>query len=252
MNCEIDKLLILAIDIAKKTKQHIWKNVEHGRSVKNNNGRDVKLIADFESDSFIVKQLTNNSTFPIISEESGKTNFDNKNCNDYYWIIDPLDGSFNFSREIPMACISISLWKENSPIIGVVLDVNRDELFYASIKGAYLNDKKITVSTVNIKNQSVLCTGFPIATNFNDHSINNVLKNIQHFKKIRLLGSAALSLSYVACGRAEVYMEQDIRIWDVAAGLALVKFAGGKIKFNATSNETTLKVIASNGHIEDL
>ena len=99
-------------------------------------------------------------------------------------------------------------------------------------KGAWLNGQKISTNKVKEKSQAILATGFPVSTDFSKDALLDFVEDIRGYKKIRLLGSAALSLAYVACGRADVYKENNIKIWDVAAGLALVKAAGGKTVCN--------------------
>ena len=94
------------------------------------------------------------------------------------------------------------------------------------------------------KNKAVLCTGFPVGTDFSEQALGSFIKNIQSYKKIRLLGSAAISLAYVASGRVEVYHEKDIAIWDVAAGIAIVNAAGGIVQFSQTKKENRLDVKA--------
>jgi myo-inositol-1(or 4)-monophosphatase len=124
-----------------------------------------------------------------------------------------------------------------NPKLGVIFDFNSD-LLYAGIigEGAWCNDTLIAVSNESKKSNSIICTGFPVYSSFDDKSISNFISEIQDFKKVRLLGSAALSLAFVASGCIEVYKEKNIAIWDVAAGLAIVKAAGGKIYFHFENN----------------
>ena len=103
-----------------------------------------------------------------------------------------------------------------------------------------MNGEPIRVSQVNDKSDAILLTGFPIATDFSAGALSMFVQSIRTFKKIRLLGSAALSLAYVAAGRVHGYMEKDIKIWDVAAGIALVLAAGGIIRTSFSEDEETL------------
>ncbi len=116
-------------------------------------------------------------------------------------------------------------------------------------EGAWLNGMPIKVSDCIEENKAVLCTGFPISTDFSESGLLNFVKSIQVYKKVRLLGSAALSLAYVACGRADVYHEQDIAIWDVAAGVAIVKAAGGVAHFRPSRIANRLIVSAANENL---
>lgn len=207
-------------------------------------GRDIKTRADRESERIIINYLRERSGFSILSEESGVLEGKDKR---FTWIVDPLDGSLNYIRGIPLCCISIALWEGESPLLGVLYDFNRSELFTGITgKGAWLNGTKIEVSSVSKKQSAVLCTGFPVSTDFSPEILMTFVQYVRQYKKVRLLGTAALSLAYVATGRAEVYMENDIKIWDVAAGIALVKAAGGIVEFRSTAQGNTYNVKATN------
>jgi len=195
--------------------------------------RDVKLEADIESEKIILNILQGKSSFPILTEEQGFVNISNATEEEKYkWIVDPLDGSMNFSRGVDLCCVSIALWKNNNPILGVIYDFNHKELFTGLInKGAWLNDNPIQKNNVLKKSDAVFATGFPVNMDFSPKSLSNIAQSFGKYKKIRMIGSAALSLAYVACGRFDIYHEKNINIWDVAAGLALVKAAGGSIEY---------------------
>ena len=192
------------------------------KKINSNDGKDIKLQADLDSEKIICEILSNAFSYPILSEESYKIN--EKQKRGIHWVIDPLDGSLNFSQDIPLCCISIGLYKNNKPILGVIYDFNRDEMFSGVVGiGAWLNGEKIIVpKKIKEKNQAVLATGFSSYMNYDREELSKFISYIQEFKKVRLLGSAALSLAYVACGRIDAYYEKDIAIWDIAAGLALI------------------------------
>ena len=217
-----------------------------------NAGRDIKLQADINSEQFIIKKLKGKFDYPIIAEESDNT--DNIQGNTPYWIVDPLDGTLNYSRELPLNCVSIALWKNNEPILGVIYDFNRNELFCGVVGSeALCNGKKIKISNITESNQAVLGTGFPVNRCFEDKSITHFLKQIQKFKKIRMFGTAALTLGYVACGRIDAYHEENIMIWDVAAGIAIVKAAGGFIYFKPSGeNNLTMNVFCASSQRLDI
>jgi myo-inositol-1(or 4)-monophosphatase len=208
--------------------------------------RDIKIKADVRLNKIIIDRLKKESPYPVLSEEGGFS--ENKSGdNEFHWIVDPLDGSLNFSRTIPLCCISIALWKEMDPLVGVVYDFNRDEMFVGLVgTGAWLNDKPMKVGKVAEKKNAILCTGFPVNTDFSENALLSFVKKIQSYKKVRLFGSAALSLAYVASGRADFYWENDISMWDVAAGVAIVKAAGGIVQFSATQTEKQFVVKAGN------
>ncbi|EIC9873957.1 inositol monophosphatase [Campylobacter coli] len=201
-----------------------------------NKGKDIKLQADLESEKIICEILTNAFPYPILSEESYKIS--NEEKKGIYWVVDPLDGSLNFSQDIPLCCISIALYENNKPILGVIYDFYRDEIFSGIVGvGAWLNDKKIIPSdNIKDKSQAILATGFSSYMNYDKDGLMEFISNIQEFKKIRLLGSAALSLAYVACGRIDAYYEKDIAIWDVAAGIAILESLGN-ITYSFFQNE---------------
>ena len=232
--------------VASDAAQTIEKDRKMYQNVEQDLARDVKIRADRELDAVIVSQLLTETPYPVLSEESGYLGR-RKDSSKYRWIVDPLDGSLNFSRGIPINCISIALWEGMEPKLGVVYDFNRGELFSGVVgEGAWLNGKAIRVSEIREKSSAVLCTGFPVATDFSKTAILDFVEQIRVYKKIRLFGSAALSLAYVACGRADAYIENDIKIWDVAAGIAIVKGSGGVVRYAQTSSENILRVQATN------
>ena len=167
--------------------------------------------------------------------------------NQYNWILDPLDGSYNYYRNIPIYCISLSLWYGIKPVLGVIFDLNQQDIYHGIIgEDAYKNDSKISVSKTKKRSDSVLATGFPVNFSYTDSNIESFLDKIKNFKKIRLIGSAAMSLAYLACGKFDAYHEKDIMIWDVSAGIAIVESAGGEVKFKKGRLKNSLYVEATN------
>lgn len=238
------------LEIAIKAAIESGKNLLEHKQTKINSavGKDIKLQADLESEK-IVFDILKESNLNILSEEAGYIEAENKS--DLCWVVDPLDGSLNYSREIPLNCISIALWKGDQPILGVIYDYNHDSLLKGIVgEGAYLNNEPINVSDINDKSKSIITTGFPVYTSFEDVSLLNFIKTIQVYKKVRLLGSAALSLSLVAKGSVEAYTESNIAFWDVAAGIALVNAAGGVSDYGFSNREKYLmNVFVSNGKV---
>jgi len=150
---------------------------------------------------------------------------------EYQWIIDPLDGTTNFLHQLPIFSISIALRHENQIILGIVYEVNQEECFYAYRGGgAWLNDKKIEISSNANFSDALIGTGFPY---YDYEHLNAYLEVIKQFAKetrgIRRFGSAAVDLAYVACGRFDGFFEYSLNAWDVAAGIIIVEEAGGKI-----------------------
>jgi len=207
-----------------------------------NKNKDIKTLADEEINKCIINELKS-TEIPIISEE-----INNQNINIYKqcWIIDPLDGTLNFSRQFPCSSISIALWDNAMPTLGLVRNIFDDSLYTSYInKGTKKNNHHVNVSQVADIRNAILATGFPSGANYEYENLLPFVKKVQKFKKIRAIGSASLMLSYVAEGVFDVYYEKDIFLWDVAAGLSLVKEAGGVIFYKKTIG-FKYEVLASN------
>ena len=149
----------------------------------------------------------------------------------YRWIIDPLDGTTNFLHQIPFFSISVALEVDEELVLGIVYEVNRDECFYAwKGGGCWLNNKQVHVRPEVNFSHSIIATGFPYYDFTNTDPYLAVLKEcITNTRGVRRLGSAALDLAYTACGRFDAFYEITLNAWDVAAGIVLVKEAGGQI-----------------------
>jgi len=201
------------------------------KKVKSLKNKDIKLLLDEEAELKILDQLLSKFKYPILSEELGLTS--NIKDNIPYWIVDPIDGTMNYSRGIPTSCISIALYKGDEPILGVIYDFNADELFSALIgEGAWLNDiELVSSSVVTRKSEAILATGFPVYMNLDKKNLVLFISQIQEYKKIRMIGSAALSLAYLSVGRFDAYIEKSIKFWDVAAGIAILKALNIKTKW---------------------
>ncbi len=168
------------------------------------------------------------------------------------WIIDPLDGTTNFMHGIPVFAVSIALQKGNETLMGVVYDVCNDNMFYADETGAYCNGASISVSDNMLLNKSLLATGFPYYDFDGMENYMNVLKELmQHSHGLRRLGSAAIDLAYVACGKFEGFFEYGLQPWDVAGGAYIVKQAGGKVTDFSGGNDYIFSktMVAANSHI---
>ncbi len=163
----------------------------------------------------------------FITEEGTATNIEK----DFNWIIDPLDGTTNFIHGLPVFAVSVALTYRKKTVMGIVHEANRDECFYAMAgEEAYCNDKKIAVSCTEKLEESLLATGFPY---YNFNEMEAYLKLLEQFMQkthgLRRMGSAAVDLAYVACGRFEGFFEYNLNSWDVAAGAFIVQRAGGKV-----------------------
>ena len=244
---ELSNYLDIALDVVRTGSSEFNQNILEYKRLEENLGKEVKLIADRELNFVMLQKLKKLSSFNILSEENDEKVL---NQNDYNWILDPLDGSFNYLRGIPIYCISLGLWKGLEPVLGVIYDLTQNDIYHGIIgENAYKNKKKISVSSVNISSDAVLCTGFPVNYSYSKDNVINFVNNVRNYKKIRLFGSAAMSLSFVACGRVDAYIEDDIMIWDVAAGIAIVKAAGGQVNFTNGRLNNSLIVRATNNFL---
>ncbi len=211
---------------------------------------DLVSYVDKESEQQIVnacKKILPEAGF--ITEEGTET----IRKEEYNWIIDPLDGTTNFTHGLPVYAISIALMQHDEIVAGVVHEVNRNECFHA-VKGerAYCNEKVISVSPITELNDSLLATGFPY---YDFGQIEEYLRILNAFMQqthgLRRLGSAAVDLAYVACGRFEGFFEFNLNAWDVAAGAFIVKQAGGLVTdFKGGSNYTFGREIIAGGPVQ--
>lgn len=242
--------LSIAVQAGKILKENIGKitvdDVEDKRPF------DYVTEIDRACEQLIINSI--NEHFPdheILAEESGKNN----NTNRYRWIIDPLDGTTNFIHGNPHCSVSIALQNDGKIILGVVHDPFRDELYYAEKGGgAYCNNQRIHASQQWNLNSCLIATGFPFKTRQLLDQYWRVLSEIfMAVSGIRRTGSAALDLTYVACGRFDGFWELKLSPWDVAAGALIIEEAGGKITdFEGGDNHIwTGDVIASNSIIHD-
>ena len=191
---------------------------------------DFVSNADLKAEKIIIEELKKaKPNYSILSEENGvELNKDKNNT----WIIDPIDGTVNFLHGIPHFAISIALKNNNEIISGLIFDPIKNEIFYAERNnGAFLNNNRIRVSKKNKINDCLFATGGKIKKTF----------DLQYRKS----GSAALDMAYVAAGRYDGYFQEGLNIWDIAAGIILIKEAGGIINEIDLSKSKNLQVMAS-------
>ena len=209
---------------------------------------DFVTEADNTSEKFITSELKKHfPEIPILAEETG---YSSDNTSEYKWIIDPLDGTKNFIHSIPYFCISIGLEKNNSNVFGMVYAPLQNELFYAEKgKGAFLNDKLISVSPLDNFSESFISTGFPFKSRENSaHYFNTFQSIFSNVTNVRRCGAAALDLAYVACGRYDGFWELGLSPWDISAGICLIEEAGGKVTdfYNSSHSLENGTIIAGN------
>jgi myo-inositol-1(or 4)-monophosphatase len=174
---------------------------------------------------------------------------------DFIWIIDPIDGTTNFIHGLPLFCISIALMHQGKIILGVVYEISNDECFH-SIEGgdAYLNQELIHVSSRNLLKDSLLVTGFPYKDEIKlERWMKLFVDLLRKSHGVRRLGSAAIDLAYVACGRFEAFYEYGLSPWDVAAGAFIVQQAGGGVSDYSGGNDYIFgkEILAGNGRMNE-
>jgi myo-inositol-1(or 4)-monophosphatase len=214
---------------------------------------DQKIASDFvtrvdrESEEIIIDTLR--KAFPdhhFLAEES----FKEAAADAYRWIIDPLDGTTNYIHQYPVFSLSIALEYRKEIILGVVYDPLREELFTAEKgRGAFLNKSQIHVSTIHSLKDCLVTTGFPFRSKEFIDVYLELFKNVfQKISDLRRAGSAALDLSYLACGRCEGFFEIGLSPWDIAAGDILIREAGGVVTDFGGGNEHLLtgNIVAGN------
>ena len=215
---------------------------------------DFVTSADKRTEKIIIQELQKaHPDYGIITEESkiiNKANTDNR------WIVDPIDGTMNFLNGVPQFAISIGYEEKNEIKCGVIFDPIKNEMFYAEKgKGAYLNDSRIRVSNKKKLKDSLLVTGGPKhSSKIKEEIFSEFIKVSKSvLSPIRKFGSAALDIAYVASGRFDGYWQRELNYWDIAAGLVILKEAGGLVNFFEKDNEALLKmnILASNSNIHD-
>ena len=228
-----------AISSAKQAGDLLNKSKLEKKAVYKEEGRDIKLIIDQDTEKLIRSSLQK-TDISILGEEYGGEISDGR-----YWVIDPIDGTANYFRGLSECCVSIALMEGNEALIGVIYNFNNDQM-YTAIKdhGAFLNNTKISVSNIALKSKATITTGFPASETI--ESSMNFLENLKDWKKVRMFGSAALSCAYVASGKCDYYSEKGVYLWDIAAGICLVKEAGGSADFKLIDKERYEVVFSNN------
>ena len=242
--------LSYAIDAALNAGKYLLKNKSKLNVRIESRPKDTKLQADVIAENLIKQSISCISKYPILAEESGKSV---ENLGDIFWVIDPLDGTANFSRDIPICCVSIGLVCNMKPILGVIYDFNNDDLYKANniTKEAFLNNKEIEVSKIDSKNEAVLVTGLPVNTNYDNDSLKKMIEDMQTWKKVRMIGSAAIASCYIASGKAELYKENGVFLWDIIAGAAIIESSGGNAKINNVKDNFQVDIVFSNSYISE-
>lgn len=243
-----------AIEAALEAGRFLKMNLGKVKHIERKLGQETNLVTELDrkAEEIIISKIK--QRYPhhdFLAEESGS----HKKVSEYRWVIDPLDGTTNFTHGLPIFCVSIGLEVKGELKLGVVYDPNLDELFTTEKgKGAFLNHRPIKVSSTAVLRESLIVTGFPYNIRSNPYNavqhFNNFLGEAQ---AVRRLGSAAIDLCYVACGRFDGFWEVALNPWDMAAGVLLLEEAGGKFTdfrgFPSTIHNPN--VLTTNGRIHD-
>ncbi len=214
---------------------------------------DFVSSADIRTEKIIIEELQKaHPEYGIITEESGIINKSNKKNR---WIIDPIDGTMNFLNGIPQFAISIGYEEDNEIKCGVIFNPIMNEMFCAEKgNGAYLNNSRIRVSNKKKLLDSLLVTGGPKQSSKIRNKIFSEYINVSNnVSNVRKYGSAALDIAYVACGRFDGYWQRELNYWDIAAGIIILKEAGGFIDFFEEDASSPLKknILATNSNIHE-
>ncbi|OGT44540.1 MAG: inositol monophosphatase [Gammaproteobacteria bacterium RIFCSPHIGHO2_12_FULL_38_11] len=225
-------MLPVAINAAREASKTILRALTQVDKIEvaSKNSNEFVTQVDRISEEIIIDHIQ--KAYPdhgILAEESGRIS-NPKNNHEYYWVIDPLDGTRNFMQGYPQFSITIALMRNNITELGLVFDPFRNDLFTSARgQGAYLNDQRIHVSHAEKMDTALIGTGFPLEKSGNN--INNYLnefKNVfTHCTDVRRDGSSSLDLAYVACGRLDGFWESNLKIWHMAASALMIQEAGG-------------------------
>ncbi|HLY18891.1 MAG TPA: inositol monophosphatase family protein [Bryobacteraceae bacterium] len=212
---------------------------------------DLVTEADRASEKLIVERLQ--SRFPthgIVAEEGGGQ----AGSSEYRWYVDPLDGTTNFAHSLPIFNVTLALEQAGEMLVGVVFDPIRQEMFTAERgSGAYLNNRRIRVSSIARLDSSLLCTGFPTRRRHLNVNVHFYHQLAMATHGVRRTGSAAVDLAWVACGRLDGFWEFGLKPWDLAAGRLLVTEAGGRVSdmHGQPHDLASPQLLADNGRLHD-
>lgn len=244
------------IKIIKKAGKILKKGYYSNKDVNFKAKKDLVTKYDVAVENYLKKEFSKAfKEFNLIAEESNNSKIEFKDS----IIIDPIDGTTNFVNGVPHTAISVGVYKDKKPYMAVVYNPILDELYFAKVnKGAFLNGKKLKVSTQNDLQKALLASGFPYSSGENVEDLNDVIKKLKnilpHCQDIRRLGSAALDLCLVAKGVYEGYYEMNLKAWDVSAGVLILSEAGGMVT-NISGDDYDIfndkYIVASNGLIHD-
>ncbi len=241
------------LDAAKEAAQAAGEllraRFEKPLTVNSTTAHDIKLEVDILTQDLITKILLGHFPGHALYGEEGLVG--DQSCA-HQWVVDPLDGTVNYFYGIPHFCVSIALRFRGEIIVGVIYDPIREEL-WSGEKGQrpLLNGEEFHVSARAALAESVISVGLSKTSTTIDAGLPLLQEMVHRVRKCRMLGSAALDMAYVACGRLDAYVEQGISLWDIAAGWLLVETAGGRVEMRPRSDlPDKFSIVASNGLLD--
>ncbi len=248
---ELQQICMRAIPVLKRTGNFIAKSRRHlqQNQIELKGVRDMVTEIDKQAEMRLVKSLKKilpEAGFITEEKTTDQTRFN------YNWVIDPLDGTTNFVFGIPICAVSVALMQGDTILIGMVYEISMGEMFY-TWKGApsYCNGEVIRVSKQRDFSRALVATGFPYTRTKRIPGIaRSIAYFLEHCQDIRRFGSAATDLCYVACGRLDIYYEGYLQLWDIAAGILIVKNAGGAVtNLKGEEEYAESNIIACNPHL---
>jgi myo-inositol-1(or 4)-monophosphatase len=241
--------LAAAIEAARAAGELLRARFGQSLTINSATAHDIKLEVDVLAQDLITKILLERFPQHALYGEEGIVG---DQSSDHQWVVDPLDGTVNFFYGIPHFCVSIALRLRGEIIVGVIYDPLRDELWSVE-KGQLplLNEKPIRVSSRYKLAETIVSIGLAKTGATIDAGLPLLEQMVHRVRKCRMLGSAALDMAYVACGRLDAYIEQGISLWDIAAGILLVESAGGRVELEPRQEmPDKFRIIASSGRLE--
>ncbi len=221
-----DRWLMAATQAARAAALFLERNWAQPQEKIAEPDHDVKLRADREAEKLILEKLQD-TPFPVVSEETRSG--DAPQDGSPWWAVDPLDGTVNYEKGFPFCAVSVALMEGSTPVLGVIHDFARHEEFTGMAgRGAWLNGRVIApAASPEDPGQALLGWGHPLTGTLSEQELARHYRIQRRFRKVRQMGSAALAMAYVACGRLDAYWIDGIMVWDVAAGTAIINAAGG-------------------------
>ncbi|MDF1754827.1 MAG: inositol monophosphatase family protein [Verrucomicrobiales bacterium] len=240
--------LELTIAAAREAGELLRANYESDLVVDEMKAHDIKLDLDVKTQELITDRIL--ATFPdhaIYGEEGIAGKLDSSS----QWIVDPIDGTVNYFYGIPHFCVSIALREDGELKLGAIYDPMMDEMYAVDYEGPTTrNGKPVSPSNRAELKQAVVTIGFSKTKESMDAGLERYRNMAYQVRKTRMMGSAALALAYIACGRLDAYIEEQISIWDIAAGKLMVERGGGVVNLSpSTSSEDKSGIVAFNGKL---